>query len=229
MNDTDPLRIYEKAMLLILKDKQGTVGISLYNYALAGALLSELFLEERLVAEGKHHTLIVSDPTPVGNELLDECLDLIHTSPKERAAQYWITHIANIKNLKHRIARILCQRGILREDEDKELLFFTRKIYPEVDPEPEQALVAELEEAIFTDTDELTPHTVALISLGNSTGLLNSTFDRKELKKRKERLEAIANGEVASAGCAAAAATAAAQEAMNGAIFVCIILPTIIT
>ena len=226
MNDTDTLRIYEKAMLLILKDQEGTVGISFYNYALAGAILSELFLEERLIAEGKHHTLIVSDPTPVGDELLDECLGLIGASPKERAAQHWISHIAGIKDLKDRIARRLCQRDILREDEDKVLLFFTRKIYPEVDPEPEQALIAELEEAIFTDTDEITPHTAALVSLGNSVGLLDSTFDRKELKERKERLEAIANGEVAGAVCAA---TAAAQQAMNAAIFVCIILPTIIT
>ena len=228
MNDTNPLRIYGKAMLLILKDKQGTEDLhpSLGNFALAGAIIAELFLEERLVAEGEHHTLIVSDSTPLGDELLDECLGYVQTSSKEHVAQYWIAHIANIKDLKDRIARILCQRGILREDEDKVFLFFTRKIYPEVDPEPEQALVAELTEAIFTDTDEITPHTVALVSLGNSLGLLDSTFDPKELKERKERLEAIANGEVAGAACGA---SAAAQEAMNAAIFVCIILPTIIT
>ena len=153
-------------------------------------------------------------------------MDRIHFSPKPHAARHWIPQIASIKDLKDRIARRLCQREILREDEGQVFLFFTRKIYPEVDPEPEQALIAELEEAIFTDTDEITPHTAALVSLGNSVGLLNSTFDRKELKERKERLEAIANGEVAGAACAA---SAAAQQAMNAAIFVCIILPTIMT
>lgn len=213
-------------MLLILKDEQGTVGISFSHYALAGAVLAELFLEERLVAGGKHHTLTVTDPTPVGDELLDEILGLIQASPKERAAQHWITHIANYKKLTDRIARMLCQRGILREDEDKVLLFFTRKVYPEIDPEPEEALIAELTEAIFTDTAEVSAHTAALVSLGNSVGLLNSTFDRKDLKQRKERIEAIAKGEVGSAACSA---SAAAQEAMNAAILVCIILPTIIT
>jgi len=226
MKDPLPLHLYEKAMLLILKDKEGTVGISFFNYILAGALLAELLLEERLVAEGKDHTLTASDPTTLQDDLLDECLNLIHTAPKQHSAQHWIAHIGCIKDLKDRIARRLCQRSILREDEGKVLMFFTRKIYPEVDPGPEQALIAELKKAVFTDTHEISPHTVALVSLGNSTGLLNSTFDRKDLKKRKQRIEAIASGEVA--GAAAGAASAAAQRAINAALFVCILLPTII-
>ena len=113
---------------------------------------AELLLEQRLVAEGKDHELTVSDPTPLGDPLLDECLDMVQVSTKKRGAQHWITKIASIKDLKDRIARRLCQRGVLREDEGKVLLFFTRKIYPELDPAPEQALVAELEQAILTET-----------------------------------------------------------------------------
>jgi len=39
---------------------------------------------------------------------------------------------AELKNLKHRIATQLCKRGILQAAEDKVFLFFTRKIYPEI-------------------------------------------------------------------------------------------------
>jgi hypothetical protein len=48
MNDPDPVRRYEKALLLVLKDREGTVAVRQCGDALAGALLSDLFLEDRL-------------------------------------------------------------------------------------------------------------------------------------------------------------------------------------
>lgn len=225
MNDNGPLRIYEKALLLILKDQEGAVGISHSRLALAGALLSDLFIEDRLVAEGKHQLLRVTDGSTTGDELLDECLALIAAASRPKPAQHWITMLSNQPTMMHRIAGRLCRRGILREDESKVLFFFTRKLYPEVDPEPEAALVAELTEAIFTDTDEVSPHTAALIALGNSVGLLSATFSRRDLHSRKARLEAIARGEVGEA----AKAAAAAQSATIAAAAMLVILPTIIT
>lgn len=224
MNDNEPLRIYEKALLLILKDREGTVAISHCGLALAGALLSDLFIEDRLIAKGKHQLLQVTDGSATGDELLDECLALIRSASRPKPAQHWITMLSNQPTMMHRIAGRLCRRGILREDESKVLFFFTRKLYLEVDPEPEAALVAELTEAIFTDTDEVSPHTAALIALGKCVGLLSATFTRRELHARKARLEAIARGEVGEA----AKAAAAAQSAMIAAAAMVVILPTII-
>ncbi len=225
MNETPPLRIYEKALLLILKDREGTIGISSSDYALAGALLSDLFLSGRLTTEGRRHTVHLTDGRPIGDELLDECLSLIQASPKPIAAQRWITKLAALRDLRHRIARQLCRRGILREDEGKVLLFFSRRIYPELDPGPEAALVSELRDAIFTDTEEISPHTVALVALGNAVGLLGATFSHRELHGRKARLEAIARGEVGTA----AAAAAAAHQALQAALIVSVIVPTIVS
>ena len=119
----------------------------------------------------------------------------------------------------------VCRRGILREDEGKVLLFFSRRIYPELDPGPEAALVSELRDAIFTDTEEISPHTVALVALGNAVGLLGATFSHRELHGRKARLEAIARGEVGTA----AAAAAAAHQALQAALIVSVIVPTIVS
>lgn len=217
MTDPNPLRLHEKALLLILKDQEGTIAVSGTMYILAGALLSELFLEERLRTEGKHHVVHVVDDSPMGDELLDECLERIAAEAKPRSARYWISKLGSIRELRHRIARQLCRRGILREDEGKILYFFTHRIYPEVDPGPEAALVAELEEAIFTDADTIAPHTAALVALGNSSGLLGATFPRKELRARKARLEAIASDEVA---CAAEPA----KRALHEVLFLCLFL-----
>ena len=141
MTSAERLRLYEKAMLLILKDREGTIAVNAANHVLAGALLSELLLEERIVAEGDEHLLVPRDPRPVGEPLLDECLELIRTQPGPLPAKRWVPKLGALPGLHHRVARGLCQRGILREDEGKVLLFFTRRVYPEVDPAPEQALI----------------------------------------------------------------------------------------
>jgi protein-disulfide isomerase-like protein with CxxC motif len=119
------------------------------------------------------------------------------------------------------VARQLCRRGILRADEDKVLLIFTRKIYPEVNPEPENKLIERLRRAIFTDTRDIDPRTVVLLSLANSTGLLKVVFDKKKLKGRKARIKQIVDGEITGK-----AATEAIQ-AMQAAVMVACIMPTI--
>lgn len=223
MSKLDDLYLYEKAMLLILKDQEGTIGVSMWQYALGGALLAGLFLEGRLKTAGENDMVSVANPKLLGDPLLDECLDLVKTSKKPRNSQHWVSKFASIKDLHTRVATALARRGILRADEDKVLLIFTRKIYPELDPRPERELVDQLEQAIFGDAKDLDPHTAVLVGLGHKTNLLNATFDAKRLKTRKDRMDAIAEGEFA--GEAAGQALASAQAA----IFVaCILVPTII-
>ena len=104
----------------------------------------------------------------------------------------------------------------------KILLLFTRKIYPEVNPVPERELIRRLENAIFTDTRDIDPRTVVLLSLANSTGLLKMAFDKKKLKGRKARIKQIIEGEMTGK-----AATEAIQ-AMQAAVMVAVIMPTLI-
>ena len=101
------------------------------------------------------------------------------------------------------------------------MLLFTRKIYPEVNPGPERELIRRLEHAIFTDTRDIDPRTVVLLSLANSTGLLKVVFDKKELKGRKARIKQIVNGEITGK-----AATEAIQ-AMQAAVMVACFMPTL--
>jgi len=120
------------------------------------------------------------------------------------------------------MAQQLINRGILRADEDKVFLIFTRKIYPEVNPEPERKLIDRLHRAIFMDAEEVDPRTVVLLSLANTTGLLKIVFDKKKLKTRKKRINQVINGEVTGK------ATKEAIEAMQAAVVVACILPAIV-
>ena len=222
-----PLYLHEEIMLLALRDEEGTTEFgTMYQYAIGGAVLAELLLRGRIgVDESKKKKKLVQllDPKLVGEPILDECIEKIRTAKRRGSLQTWVSRFAGIKKLGHRVAEGLCRQGILRADEDKVLMIFTRKIYPEIDPAPEREMIDRLREAIFTDKTEIEPRTVVLASLAKSAQLLKIPFDKKELKARKDRIEKIINGEVTGK------ATREAVQAVQAAIMVTCILPAIVT
>jgi hypothetical protein len=220
------LTLHEEVLLLALRDKEGTIATGTnYRFAIGGAVLAELLMENRIGIETvkKKKFVKITDPKSTGNELLDECIERIKNSKRRQTLQSWVSRFANIKNLKNRVAGQLCDRGILRADEDKVLLIFTRRIYPERNPVPEKKLIERLRRAIFAGGKQLDPRTVVLISLAKSADLLRVVFEKRRLKERKERIEQIVNGEMTGK------AAKEAIEAMHAAVMVAVIVPTVIT
>lgn len=225
MKKNEALSLPEEIMLLALHDEAGTIQAgAMYQYALGGALLAELLMRRRVqLDESKNKKVHLLNAKPLGDPLLDEGLIKLQAARKPAAAQTWVSRFAGVKNLKHRLAEQLVDRGILRADESKVMMLFSRRVYPEVDPEPERQLIEHLQQAIFTERDHLEPRTVVLIALADSVGLLKNAFDKKDLKGRKDRIARIVKGE------AMAEATMEAIEAVQAAVMVACILPTIIT
>ena len=216
------LYLHEEALLLALCDRQGTIAMGArYGYALGGALLAELLLERRVVIEEDRNRLFlrIVDTTPFGDPLLDECLVKLQTASRRAQLRHWVARFSNIASLKNRVAGQLCKKGVLREEEGKVLLLFRRKLYPELNPVPERRILKKLSGAIFTDSASINPRTVVLLSLAHHTHLLAVNFDRKELKKRKARIEMITNGELCGR------ATKEAIAAMQAAVVAIAVLP----
>ncbi len=202
-------------MLLALRDEKGTIEskADMYQYALGGALLSELLLAGCVrLGEDKKKRIELVQPKAFSDPVLDECLNLIAAAKRRRTAADWVSRFASLKKLKERVAQGLCRRGILKESEDKVLLIFTRKIYPTIDPRPEKRLIEQLRKAIFTETARLDPQTAVLLSLAHGTGMLPIHFDKKKLKSRKRHIEQITKSE------AVGAATREAVEAVQAAV-----------
>lgn len=213
----DDLGLHERAMLLALHDERGTIHrAGMYGYAVAGGVLAELFLEDRIRLEerpGRKKALVeVARTTRTGDPLVDEVLERIRTAKRKATLESWVSRVANTAKLKHRVARQLVRKGVLREREDRVLLIFRRTIYPALDPRPEKQLVASLRDAILNDAPDVSPRTAILASLGWRSGLLSSVLDRRELKARKARLEALGRGD------AVTGATRAAIEAVQAAM-----------
>lgn len=222
MRRKNALRFHEEVMLLALRDREGTVfSGTMYNFAVGGALLAELMMEKRIEVEtaGKRTFVRILNSTPLDNPLLDEALAKIAVAGRRGQLRTWVGKFAQMRNLKHRAAEDLVRRGILRADEGKVLGIFTRKIYPEMDPRPEQEIIERLRQAIFEDGNEVDPRTAVLLSLAKSADLLRLVFKRKDLKGRKKRIARIVNGELTGK------ATQEAIQAMQAAVMVAVIVP----
>lgn len=212
-------------MLLALRDREGTVfSGTMYGFAIGGAVLAELLMEKRIDVEAvktKKFARVLSQVS-VDDPLIDECLSRIAGAKKRAQLRDWVSKFAQTKSLKHRVAEQLARRGILRIDEDKVLWIFTRKIYPEVDPNPEREIIEKLRDAIFGESRQIDPRTVILLSLASAADLLKLVFDKKELKSRKARIQQIVNGELTGK------ATREAIEAMQAAVMVACIIPAVV-
>lgn len=220
MTADKPLFLYEEIMLLALRDEQGTISAQYPEQMVAGALLAELLLDQRISVEENRKQLVdVQNRHSTGDPIIDESLKLIASAKRRASLKTWVTRLAGMKGLRHNVAQQLCHRGILRADEGKILFIFTRRIYPELNPVPEKEIIARLHTAIFTDSNQLDPRTVVLISLANGGELLNQTFGRKEVKSRRKRIEHIINGELTGK------ATKEVIAACQAAIMVAVIMP----
>ena len=197
MKPNNRLFLYQEVALLSLKDKKGTVESGAhYKAAIGAAVLAELLLSGRVEIEQekkKQFVRVINDKS-LGDPLLDECLQRIQTSKKRRQLKAWVSRFANTKNLMHRVAVDLSRLGVLRVAEDKVLLVFKRRIYPEIDPKPEREIIARLKKAIF-GAGAVDPRIVSLVAIAQSTNLLKNAFEKKQLRERKERIKSIASGD----------------------------------
>ena len=224
--DRDDLHLHEQLMLLALRD-EGTLEskASQYAYALGGAILTELSLNARIrIGHDKKAFVDLIDRSSLGEPVLDECLHRIAKAKRRVRAVTWVQRFAYTKRLRHRVAEGLCRRDILREDEDRVLLFFRRKVYPTIDPKPERRLVDRLRSAVFGDSTpdpdpdpDPDPETAILVTLANATGLLAVHFDRKELRRRKDHLKRMTD-RIPGGAATQQAVRAAEQAAIMAAV-----------
>jgi len=227
MNDRPELWLHEEVLLLALKDDKGTPHSSMFTIAMGGAILAELLLSERFVLEEKPrkkplkqgkkpaYLVVVDNPKPLADPVLDECLHRVVTSKKPRSPQDWVTRFGQLKDLRRRVAVGLCRKGILREREDRILVLFRRTAYPTLDGTPERRVVDRLQEAVAGDSLDLDARTAVMVALSNGTGILKHVLGKDLVKQRKDRIKEIGEGDIV--GEATKAAVEAAQAAIIAA------------
>ncbi len=224
MRNHETLFIHEEVMLLALRDEKGTVAADVpMIYVFGGALLAELLLANRIgIEEGSKSRLVrLIDPEPLGDPILDACLERIAAAKRRAPLRTWVSRISGMRGLQRRIAERLCDRRILRAEERPILVIFPRTVYPVADAAPKRALIERLGEAIFTNQKDIDPRTVVLLSIAHHAKLLPRVFDKRKLKEEHARIKSIVSGEMTGK------ATREAIEAMQAAIFVATVIPAV--
>ena len=223
-SDLLSLPLHEELLLLMLRDEQGTIAPgAMEAQTLAGALFGELMLRGRIdvLEQGRRTVVSVLDPSPTGDDILDECLGLVSAAKRAHNVQHWIGRFAGVRDLKQRVAGPLVAAGVLALERDRVLFLFPRTRYPEVNHGPEGEIVSRLWQAIFGGGEIDDPRTAVLVSLAHAAGVLPLVFDPRDLKRRRARIDAISSGDLVGP------ATRQAIQAVQVAVMIACTVPVI--
>ena len=183
------LRFAEEIMLLLLHDHEGKFarvpGWSL-DYALAGGVLMDLALLNRIDTDLTH--LILIDEAPTGDALLDTTLADIAKSEDKR---FWVERTAGYaEDIRERALGRLIERGILERRDDRFLWVFRSRRYPVIDGRAEREVKLRIMGVLFSD-DIPEPRDVVIICLADACGILKELLSRREHEQAAARIEQV--------------------------------------
>lgn len=164
----------------------GTQGL---GYPLAGAVLMDLAVRWKIDADLEK--LVVVDPSPTGEQLLDEQLTQIASTEEVLSARQWIGRLVpESERIERAALDRLVGRGILRQEEKRLLWVFPERRYPTVDDTEEKEVKRRLVDILLSD-EIPEPRDVALISLVDACDLLGVVLSAREIENVGERVEQI--------------------------------------
>lgn len=184
------LRFAEEIMLLLLDDEEGRflrVPDWSMRYALGGAVLMDLALEDRIDTDLEK--LILVDSTPLGEDLLDPVLAEIAGEEGTHNARFWVERAAgHSDSIREAAVTRLVERGILERREDRFLWVFRSRRYPVVDGTAEQEVKLRIMELLFSEMIP-TPRDVVIICLADACGIFAELLSRRELQHVMPRIQ----------------------------------------
>ncbi len=196
------LRFAEEILLLILDNSDGDVTSSLppnsLNTVLAGAMLMDLALEGRIDTDIEK--LILTDSTPVGDDLLDPVLAEIAKESGSHTIGYWLERTAKRgDDIRGQALARLVERGILRSDDDT-LFFLSNRVsrskrYPMVDGKTAEEVTLRIMRLLFSD-DIPDPRDIVIVSLAAASDVFGRILSREELAEARPRIDLISKMEL---------------------------------
>lgn len=187
------LSFAEEIYLLALDDKQGIIKplpVSALDYSLAGALLMELALQNRIDTDLS--SLKVVNPQPTGDQLLDETLRELQQKTEPQPTNYWLKYFADqSRRIQEKVLARLIQKGILKQENKRILWVFEVRRYPLLNNKEITEVRTRLRNLILSD-EIPDPREVVLINLANACRLLDDIFSDEELDRLRPRITALA-------------------------------------
>ena len=189
-----PLTMPEEILLLMLDDKSGRLqerAAPSGDYAVAGAVIAELALHNRIDTDPKR--LYVVDPSPTGDALQDQALAQIVAAAEVNDSRYWIeTLAAEAEAYREILFERLVQKGVLKRVEGRFLWVFPERRYPQVSDKEEREVKARIMGVLFKD-EIPDPRDSLLIGLCRAAGLFPLLLSSQELDRVQGRIDQVAD------------------------------------
>ena len=191
------LRLAEELLLLSHNDAHGGLapGLSpsLLNVALAGSVLMDLALEDRIDTDLER--LVLLDATPLGESLLDPTLAEIARDREGRDTVYWIARTSERGDeIRSAVLGRLVARGILEAESDSRF-FLSRQVsrtrrYLATDGKPQEDVRLRIMRVLFSD-DIPDPRDVVIICLADACGVFENILSSAELAEAQSRIDLV--------------------------------------
>ena len=146
----------------------------------------------------------------------------MHSASRKRKLKYWVERLGNAGGMKHLVAKSLAEKGIVKAEEKTVLWLFTKRVYPEINPEPENALRSALRRAVMEPDANVSEYVSLMLALAKSGGLLKQVFSSSELRSHKTRIERIVEGQLIGK------AAKQAIEAIQMVVIMAAVIPAIV-
>lgn len=198
MKELPGLRFAEEVLVFLL-DKQighlAPVPDRTLRCVLAGAVLMDLALEDRIDTDMKR--LLLVDPTPVGDDLLDPMLAMIAEDGDTQDAAQWVERIATseiVESVREGAINRLIERSIL-ERETGGFLSLTRWMartgrYPRVSGAAGREVEERIMGILFAE-DIPEPRDAMLIALIDACGIFDRILSREERAEVADRIDLL--------------------------------------
>ncbi|MCY4439000.1 MAG: GPP34 family phosphoprotein [Deltaproteobacteria bacterium] len=185
------MRLAEE-FLLLLRDEDGTLSGApewLVRYALGGAVLMDLALENRIDTDV--HRLFLTDLTEVGDRLLDPMLAEIARTEQAHDALYWVEHATrHADKIREAALARLIENRVLKPRDDRFLWIFGARRYSVADVGSDSELRQRIREVLLSDVIPA-PRDIVIITLADGCGLVAPLLSAGELAQAAPRIELL--------------------------------------
>lgn len=183
----------EETLALLLDDKTGTflpIGKYALEHALVGGVLMDLAFADRIDTDPEQ--LMIIDPKPIGNPMLDGALRRISESKATRDTTQWLEILSSEQgeSIQEQAIESLIERGVLKRREEKFLWVFRSRRYPMIDGKVQREARQRVMGVLFSG-DIPDPRDIALICIADACGVLRTVFGESELDEVSARLEQL--------------------------------------
>ncbi|CAG2225714.1 Golgi phosphoprotein 3 homolog sauron-like [Mytilus edulis] len=194
------LTLMEEILLLGLKDREGYTSFwnDCISSGLRGCILIELGLRGRVELEKAgmrrrsllNRKILLKNPAPTGDVLLDEALKHIKETEPAETVQSWIEYLSGetwnplklryqLRNVRERLAKNLVEKGVCTT-EKQNFLLFDMTTHPLTDSNIKQKLIKRVQESVLSrwtnNAQRMEKRMLALIYLAHSSDVLENAF-----------------------------------------------------